>query len=126
MCGRQFTVYRCGHKTANRAIEYCIFSGISLVTGRQVMCKNLRTNTDLPFNGPCKRPDCRLQDMVNEGWLCCRCRCANFGQIALCRGGIPLGSDVPIRCSHFVCFYCVHALPGKDAVLFARLSSPFL
>ncbi|KAF1971107.1 hypothetical protein BU23DRAFT_441081, partial [Bimuria novae-zelandiae CBS 107.79] len=73
MCGRQYRVYRCGHRDILSGIMYCQNARINPRTGRQTMCGVERTVTDVADSNLCYRQECYLRDMVQRGWRCHIC-----------------------------------------------------
>lgn len=107
MCGRQYRVYRCGHRILMPGIVYCHNAKISPRTGRQTMCGLERTVTDVADSNLCGDIECYYQDLVNRGWICHICRNSNYG-LRHCEGTV-LGRRGQSPCEHQVCRNCRYA-----------------
>lgn len=110
MCGRQYRVYRCGHRIIQRGITYCRNARISPNTGKWTMCGLERTVTDVAEDRPCGDSDCYIEDLVEIGWKCCECSAHNYYNTRFCKGVVLIGrNQSPVECQHYVCAGCRYA-----------------
>ncbi|OCK86991.1 uncharacterized protein K441DRAFT_20263 [Cenococcum geophilum 1.58] len=109
MCGRQYRVYRCGHRVLMPGVLYCNRAGTNRRTGRPTMCGVDRTVTDVADSNLCGRDECYRQDMVDRGWHCHICYHNNFNGNFYCTNPLNnMGRMEP--CGHRVCLtHCRYA-----------------
>ena len=109
MCGRQYRVFRCGHRILMPGVTYCPRAGISPRTGRYTMCGVERTVTDVADSNLCGENACYLADLVRQGWWCHVCERRNPPGGYICQAPWNnMGTIEP--CGHQVCTtFCRYA-----------------